>query len=503
MVSGEFDVVIAGGRVIDPETRLDAVRHVGINGGRIAAVSETPLSGRTQIDASGLVVAPGYIDLHSHTQTIPGDRIQAYDGVTTVLELESGIAPIGLWYDNQQATGRAVNYGASVAWTFARVAAMNPELGEPDATLQYFQRAFGHPEWSTHVSSPEQLEAILAGVEQGLKEGGIGIGINNGYAPGTGVQELAAVAELAARYGVPTYTHVSLLGNVDPNSSFEGYIRLIGFAAATGAHMHICHLNSTSLRDIARAVAAVEKAQGAGLKITVEAYPYGAGSSAIGAAMFLDPDFEQRTGSTWSDIVVNTTGEAIASEERLRELQAADPGELVVWHYLRPETDPEDQKLLDMSNLYPGAAVASDAMPWQFPDGSFLDGDVWPLPDSVTAHPRSAGTYARFISMYVKQRGRLDLIDAIERCSLIPAQILEESTPSMKRKGRLQPGADADVIVFDLSEVHDEASFEKPAVPSAGMKHVLVNGVRLIKDGELDTSVLPGRPVRRDTEVQT
>jgi N-acyl-D-glutamate deacylase len=265
MVSGGFDVVIAGGRVIDPETRLDAVRHVGINGGRIAAVSETPLSGRSQIDASGLVVAPGYIDLHSHTQTIPGDRIQAYDGVTTVLELESGIAPIGLWYDNQEATGRAVNYGASVAWTFARVAAMNPELGEPDATLQYFQRAFGHPEWSTHVSSPEQLEAILAGVEQGLKEGGIGIGINNGYAPGTGVQELAAVAELAARYGVPTYTHVSLLGNVDPNSSFEGYIRLIGFAAATGAHMHICHLNSTSLRDIARAVAAVEKAQGAGL----------------------------------------------------------------------------------------------------------------------------------------------------------------------------------------------------------------------------------------------
>ena len=115
MVSGGFDVVIAGGRVIDPETRLDAVRHVGINGGRIAAVSETPLSGRTQIDASGLVVAPGYIDLHSHTQTIPGDRIQAYDGVTTVLELESGIAPIGLWYDNQAATGRAVNYGASVA----------------------------------------------------------------------------------------------------------------------------------------------------------------------------------------------------------------------------------------------------------------------------------------------------------------------------------------------------------------------------------------------------
>ena len=499
MTADDFDVVIAGGRVIDPETRLDAVRHVGITDGRIVAVSETPLSGKSAIDATGLVVAPGYIDLHCHTQTIPGDRIQAYDGVTTVLELESGIAPIGLWYDHQAATGRAVNYGAAVAWTFARVAAMNPELGEPDATLRYFQRAFGHPEWSTHVSSPEQLEAILAGLEQGLKEGGVGIGINNGYAPGAGVQELAAVAELAAKYGVPTYTHVSFASNVDPGSSFEGYIRLIGFAAATGAHMHICHLNSTSLRDIARAITAIRTAQDAGLKITVEAYPYGAGSTAIGAAMFLDPEFERRTGSTWSDIVVNTTGEAVASEERLRELQAQNAGEVVVWHYLRPETDPADQELLDMSNLYPGCAVASDAMPWQFPDGSFLDGDVWPLPENVSAHPRSAATYARFISMYVTKLGRLDLIDAVERCSLIPAQILEESTPSMKRKGRLQPGADADVIVFDLSEVEDRATFQNPAVPSAGMKHVLVNGIPLISDGELDVSVLPGQPVRRDT----
>ena len=497
-MSEDFDVVIAGGRVIDPETRLDAVRHVGIKDGRITAISETPLSGGTQIDASGLVVAPGYIDLHSHTQTIPGDRMQAYDGVTTVLELESGILPVGRWYDNQAATGRALNYGAAAAWTFSRVAVMNPELGEPDATLQYFQRAFGHTKWSTEVSTPEQMEAILAHVEQGLKEGGIGIGINNGYAPGAGVQELTAVAELAAKYGVPTYTHISFMSNVDPGSSFEGYLRLIGIAAATGAHMHICHLNSTSLRDIARAVAALEKAQGAGLKITVEAYPYGAGSTLVGAAMFLDPEFEARTGSTWSDIVVNTTGEVIASEDRLQELQAADPGELVVWHYLRPDTDPEDQKLLDMSTLYPGSAVASDAMPWQFPDGSFLEGDVWPLPDDVSAHPRSAATFSRFISMYVKELGRLDLIDAIERCALIPAQILEESTPSMKRKGRLQPGADADVIVFDLSEVHDEATFQNPAVPSAGMKHVLVNGVPLIKDGELDTSILPGRPVRRD-----
>jgi N-acyl-D-glutamate deacylase len=151
------------------------------------------------------------------------------------------------------------------------VAELNPELGEPDGTLVYFQKAFGHPEWSTNVATEEQIEAILERIEQGLQEGGIGIGINNGYAPGAGLQELHDVAALAAKYGVPTHTHVAFASNVDPGSSFEGYIRIFGYAAATGAHMHICHLNSTSLRDIRRCVEAVRAAQAAGLNITVEA----------------------------------------------------------------------------------------------------------------------------------------------------------------------------------------------------------------------------------------
>ena len=491
-----FNVVVAGGRVIDPETKLDAIRHVGIRGGEIAAVSESPLEGDLVVDAAGLVVSPGFIDLHSHTQSIPGDRIQAFDGVTTALELESGIMPIGTWYDAQSTMGRAVNYGASVAWTFARIAELNPELGEPDGTLNYFQRAFGHTEWSTRVASQSQADAIVARIEQGLREGGVGIGINNGYAPGAGVQEMAAVCSLAARYDVPTFTHISFMSNVDPKSSFEGYLRLIGYAAATGAHMHICHLNSTSLRDIERCVAAIRRAQAAGLKISTEAYPYGTGSTAIGAAMFLDPQFRERTGSDWSDIVVNSTGEAVADEGRLRELQAENAGAVVLWHTIHPDTNPEHQAMLDMSNLYPGGAVASDAMPWEMADGSFLDGDVWPIPAEAVAHPRSAGTFARFIAQYVNTQ-KISLMGAIEKCSLIPAQILENSTPQMRRKGRLQVGADADVIVFDPEQVVDRATFRQPAVPSAGMRHVLVDGVPLISDGELDTHALPGKPVRR------
>ncbi len=497
-MTAQFDTVISNGRVIDPESGLDAIRHVGITNGQIEAVSESALEGRTVIDATGLVVAPGFVDLHSHTQSIPGDRIQAFDGVTTALELESGILPIGRWYEKQAGTGRAVNYGASAAWTFARVEVMNPEHGAPDATLRWFQQAYGLSEWSTQAASPEQMDRIVDLIEEGLREGAIGIGINNGYAPGAGTQELGAVAGLAARYQVPTYTHIAFMANTDPGSSFEGYIRILGYAAATGAHMHICHLNSTSLRDIDRCAAAIENAQKAGLKITVEAYPYGAGSTAIGAAMLLDPEFRQRTGSDWSDVVVNATGEAIASEERLRELQRAAPGEIVVWHFLHPDADPEHSAMLDRSNLYPGAAVASDAMPWAMPDGSFLDGDVWPIPQEAVAHPRSAGCYGRFFARYVKS-GRLPLIEAVRKCSLIPAQILEESTPTMRRKGRLQPGADADVVVFDPEVFEDRATFRTPVAPSVGMRHVLVHGAPLISGGELDTTALPGRPVRRTT----
>ncbi len=496
MAVPEFDAVIAGGRVIDPETGLDAVRSVGIRGGSIAAISDADLIGDQTLEARGQVVTPGFIDLHCHTQSLPGDRIQAFDGVTTTLELESGVLPIGDWYEQQAAAGRAINYGASASWVFARIVELSPQMGEPYPNLSYFQAAYRYSDWQYEVASREQIEQIIGRLEQGLSEGALGIGINNGYVPGAGVQELSLVADLAARHDVPTFTHIQFMSNIDPQSSQEAYLRLIAYAATSGAHMHICHLNSTSLRDIERCAQLISVAQKHGLKITTEAYPYGAASTVVGAAFLAHPCYCERTGATWSDIVLNATGEAVRDEAELRQAQKDEPGQAIVWHFLSPETNPEHQRLLDLSVTYPGGAIASDAMPWERPGHLLVEGDVWPLPSDAVAHPRSAGTFARFFAQYVTRRRLIALPEAVAKCTLIPAQILSTASAAMSRKGRLQVGADADITVFNLAAFEDQATFSEPTHPSVGVLHLLVGGVPLIRDGILDTGLRPGAAVR-------
>src|ERR1700761_3222991 len=299
-------LVISGGRVVDPASGMDAVGDVALLDGRIAAVG-TGLGGAERvIDAKGLVVAPGFIDLHAHGQSVPADRMQAFDGVTTTLDLEAGVMPVATWYKRQAAQGRVLNYGASVNWAFARIGAMTGSNDE--SSLEAFGRAMRDRRWVENVASDTEVTGILGRIESGLNDGGIGIGILNAYAPGAGVQELTAVCQLAKAHEVPTFTHIAYMSRVDPESAAEAYIRLIGYAGATGAHMHICHFNSSSKTDIERCVALVAKAQEQGLPVTIEAYPYGTGSTVLAAAFFSDPDFEARNGTGYDTVQRVTDG---------------------------------------------------------------------------------------------------------------------------------------------------------------------------------------------------
>jgi N-acyl-D-aspartate/D-glutamate deacylase len=488
-------LVVSGGRVVDPASGMDAIGDVAVVDGRISAVGTGLGSAERVIDATGLVVAPGFIDLHAHGQSIPADRMQAFDGVTTTLDLEAGVLPVASWYRRQADKGRVLNYGAAANWAFARIGAMTGSNAE--SSLEAFGAAMRDRRWVENVASDAEVAGILERLAGGLDEGGIGIGILNAYAPGAGVQELTAVCQLAATHNVATFTHVAYMSRIDPESAAEAYIRLIGYAGATGAHMHICHFNSSSKTDVERCAVLIAKAQAQGLPITVEAYPYGTGSTVLAASFFSDPKFEERNGLGYDSVQRVTDGRRFRDREELLAAQKEEPSTLVLWHILDTENNAHHRDLLDISVLYPNGAIASDAMPWTLADGKPYTGDTWPLPDDATSHPRSAGCFTRFIREWVRERRKVSLLEGIRKCALIPAEILSASTPAMRAKGRLQAGADADIVVFDFEALTDRATFSAMNRPAEGVRHLVVSGHPLISDGVLDVAARPGRPVRR------
>jgi N-acyl-D-glutamate deacylase len=479
---------------------MDGKFYVGINGGSIAAVSETPLKGKEVIDASGMIVSPGFIDMHAHGQDIAANRMQAFDGVTTALELEGGMLPVSKYYADTAKEGRPINFGISAGWMSARIMEMCPQAlvnGKPVPTIDWIFTAFAHTEWVENIADDKQIAKIMAHVDEGLKEGALGIGLPYGYAPGAGTKEIVALCNVAAKYNVPTFSHVQNMGVLDPHSSIESYIKVFGFAAATGAHMHICHLNSTSARDIDKAVPLIIAAQKAGLNITMGAYTYGTAESAIGAAEWDPKDVQARIGVDWSDFTRIRDMHSSESREEFEEWRKTEPGGWCTVRMLHEEDDSRDKSLLDMSVLFPGGGIETDAVPWTQADGSSYKGKDWPLPKGLNSHPRSAGCYSRFLRMWVRERQVISWMDAIRKASLIPAQIMGEGTPMMQKKGRIQVGADADILVFDPETVAEKATFKESCQTSEGMKHVLVNGSFLIRDEQLDTEAFPGKAVRR------
>ncbi|HEX3191700.1 MAG TPA: amidohydrolase family protein [Streptosporangiaceae bacterium] len=502
-----WDLVLHGGRVIDPESGLDAVRDVAVAAGRIAAVGTglTDRGGRGDVDVAGQVVTAGFIDLHSHVSDLGGLRLQAMDGVTTALELEAGVTPVARAYRRAADEGRPINYGFAASWAMARMEAVGGL--PPEASLGTFMARISDPAWQ-QPAEPMHVGALLARLAEDLADGALGIGVLLGYAPAASPAEYLSVAGLAAQAGVPTFTHARDLIEMVPATLADGADEIVRAAAETGAHMHYCHVNSTSQRHIDRVLGLVARAQAAGSRVTTEAYPYGSGMTGIGAA-FLAPERLGERGLSPSSLTYAPTGERVASASRLRELRATDPGGLVIIDLL-DEHDPADRALLMRSLTFPGAVVASDAMPvtWTVPPA---DPQAWPLPPAAITHPRTAGTFSRALRLLTREHsralsgegspsrgGQLSLGQALAKCSLEPARLLQDRVPALRSKGRLQPGGDADIVVFDPDAVTDRASYRHSTRPSDGIRHVLVNGAFVVRNGDLVADARPGRPVRAE-----
>lgn len=449
-----YDVVILNGRVMDPESGLDAVRNIGIEHGKIAAISTAPLSGRTTIDATGFVVSPGFIDLHSHGQDDENYRLKAMDGVTTALEMEVGVWPVRDWYATRQ--GKAlINYGASVGHIPARMHEMHDS-----GTFLPRDRA------ATDVATPAQQAAILADLDQGMQQGALGLGLGLAYTPTTSPEEALNIFRVAAKWKRPVFVHMRTPGGLTPGV-VDSLQEMISDAAITGAPVHIVHINSMANKKTPIALQMIEGAHAHGIDITTEAYPYTAGETRLDSAVF-DPGWQHQLDITYSDVMWVETGERLTEESFNRYRKQG--GFAILF------TNTEEMIRIAMAD--PNVMIASD--------GIIHDGK---------GHPRGAGTYARLLGVYVREQKVLPLMEAIRRASLAPAQRLEAVSPQMKNKGRIKVGADADIDVFDPATVIDKATYQQPALYSYGFRYVLVGGTPVVRDGKLDESTPPGQGI--------
>jgi hypothetical protein len=257
--------------------------------------------------------------------------------------------------------------------------------------------------------------------------------------------------------------------------------------------MHHCHVNSTSRRHVDRVLALLQRTRAEGSRVTLEAYPYGAGSTGIGA-YFLSPDRLSAWDLQPSNIVIVATGERVADAERLHEIRRSDPGAECIVEFL-DEHDPDDRARLHRALAFPDSIVASDAMPIEWPDGRRESLD-WPLPAGGTTHPRTAGTFAKTLRLMVRETGAWSWPEAFRRCSYLPARVLDDVAPAARAKGRVRPGCDADLVVLDPAAITDTATYDAPIRSSRGVRHLLVGGTFVVRDGELRSDAMPGRPVR-------
>ena len=442
-----FDLVIAGGRVIDPDSGFDGVANVGIDGAVIRSISGDRLRADETIDATDRVVAPGFVDLLSYEPNPFGIWFKLADGVTTNLAMHG-----------------VNNYAEAF---FRRYEGTTP-IHFGGAFHQHFMRATDLGAGVEDELSSSQLAGFEALARQSLAEGFAGISFSPEYAPGTSTKELISLASLAAELDQVAFFHARFSDPHPPGTSAEAVDEILDVARRTGVAVHIEHLSSTgATHHMAETLDKLDRARDEGIDVTACLYPYDFWGTFLASSRF-SLGWQERFGLQYEDLQVAGT-ETRLSESSFRS--ALEANKLVAAIGSIPENE------VQMALARPWTMVSSDAI----------------LNPDLNNHPRAAGTFARTLGRYVRELRIIDLPTALAKMTILPARRVETMIPAMARKGRMQRGADADIVIFNPLTINDRATVANPGQASVGIDHVLVDGALALRDGEPQRDVVVGR----------
>lgn len=445
----QYHIVIKNGTIFNPSTNHELEGYnLGIKGEKIVRITKEDISGEEEIDAKGLYISPGFIDLISYDPNYVGIRLKVLDGVTSNLAMHGGTEDAEKWYNAWEKNGVLTNFGASSFVTRLRW----PIVG------------YGV---DAEMTEPEDIEKLVEAVRKNIEAGALGISFSFEYVPGV-KHEVIPLLNLAKEYNVPTFYH---LRYSDGDKGLEGIQEVIDYGKETGAIIHIMHINSTGgTFHMEEALQMVKDAREDGLDITACVYPYDYWATYIDSARFR-PGWQDRFRITYEDLQIGGTDIRITKDTfdkyRMQHLLVAAHGSM-----------PEEELIMCLED--PDIMIGSDTI----------------IEPSGNNHPRGAGTYSRIFGKYVREDKVLSTMDAIKKVSYLPAKRMESAAPQMRYKGRIEIGADADITIFNPNTIIDKATVKDTSKPSIGVEYVIINGIIVKNKDGIVKGVHPGKPIK-------
>lgn len=488
--STSYDLVINNGRVMDPETIFDAKRNVGIKDGKIAVITKESIKGVKTIDATNHVVTAGFIDTHYHALDGLAVRLALRDGVTTGMDLEWGAMNIEEWYADKK-DNWPMNYGTAISQEAARMI-VHDKLklqGPVDASMAGKYRGEAGKDgvngWSESRSNLEQMNQITEILDEGLRLGALGVASTVGYMrTGVTTYEMFEAQRAAARYGRLTAAHPRFHpSSQTPTEAPLGFDELFTNAMLLDAPLIYCHNNDYGWWEIEEKL---QMARAKGLNMWSEYYPYTAGSTTVGAEFFRPESWEQSMGYKYEETIYDPDQDKFLTKEEYLKMAKEDPGHTII-SFIPPR-----KKWLPHWLKTAHMAVGADSM-WS--------GLSWDDPyEKYAGHPRTAGSHGKVLRL-----GRefgVPLMFSLAQFSYWPAKHLGDAgVEAMEKRGRMQVGMVADIVVFDPKNARDNATYKagQQGLPTTGIPYVIVNGQIVVNNSKFQ-KIWAGQAIRFPVE---